>query len=86
MANLTRKQLAELDLAFRHARRAHDYLTRPDVAVARKGQPATTTLHYTRADGSTLYEVNKEYGSDLTGLETAMSVLESFIAKNRGNN
>lgn len=84
MAALTRKQLADLDVVFRHARRAREYLNNPAVAVARRGGVATTTLHYTRADGSVLYEVNKEYGSDLTGLDTAIAVLESFIANNSG--
>jgi hypothetical protein len=50
----------------------------PSVAVARKGGPATTTLHYTRADGSTLYEVAKDIGSDLTGLDAGIKALTAL--------
>jgi hypothetical protein len=42
---------------------------------------ATTTLHYTRADGKTLYEVNKEIGSEFIMLSTAISKLKDFIAE-----
>jgi hypothetical protein len=84
MARLTRKQTKSLEFALRHAVRALEYVMSPDVAIARKGGAATTTLHYTRADGAVLYEVCKDIGSDLTGLPTAVAELRTFLATNGG--
>ena len=77
---LTKKARDDLRFVLRNAERAHIYISSPNIAVARKGGPATTTLHYTRADGSALYEVDKEIGSDLTGLKSAIAALATFIA------
>jgi hypothetical protein len=79
MAKLTRKQVKAVEYALRNAERALAYIMAPDVAIARKGGQATTTLHYTRADGSTLYEVTKECGSDLTGLQNCIQELRLFL-------
>ena len=76
---LTLKQRRSIEFALRHAERAYAYIMADSMAVARKGGMATTTLHYTRADGSTLYEVAKDIGSDLTGLPTAIAELRSFL-------
>ena len=79
MAKLTRKQVSRIGYALRNAERAHAYIMRADRAVAIKGGIATTTLHYTRADGAVLYEVDKQIGSDLCGLESCIAELKSFL-------
>jgi len=79
MATLTRKQRAAIEYALRNAERARAYLFSDSVAIARKGGVATTSLHYARVDGAVLYEVEKAYGSDLTGLDSAIGALRSFL-------
>lgn len=79
MLSLTRVQRIHVESALRNVSRALTYLQRADIAVCRKGGPATTTLHYTRADGSTLYEVDKSIGSDLCGIESALEDLRRLI-------
>jgi len=86
MSTLTKKQTTTLIIALWNLELARAYLYAPDIAIALKGKPsingpapATTTLHYTRADGCTLYEVEKAYGSDLTGLDNAIHTLCRFL-------
>ena len=80
MSKLTKNDRIALRIVLLHAERAKSFLDDPQIAVARRGTIATTTLHYSRADGSTLYEINKEYGSNLTGLESAIERLGHFLA------
>jgi len=79
MAKFTRVQKLQLEHVLRNATRALHYVMQPDVAIARKGGVATTTLHYFRADGSVLYEVDKEIGSDLCGLQSAVDDLQRLL-------
>lgn len=75
----TKKQMSQLDFVLQNLERAERFLMKDYIAIARKGGLATTTLHYTRADGATLYELRKEYGSDLTGLQSGIQALKSFM-------
>ena len=75
---LTRKQTARIEYALRNAERAHTYIMRTDRAIAVKGGMATTTEHYSRADGSVMYEVAK-HSSDLCGLECCIAELRSIL-------
>ncbi len=87
MARLTRAQRGAIERALRHLMRARAYLLRSDIAVGRIGGPATTTLHYTRADGSTFFVLAKDIGSDLAGLgmaESELLRLLHFDAEPRG--
>ena len=60
-----------------HLHRVRTYLLKPDVAICRKGNgQATTTLHAVRPDGVTFYEIEKEIGSELALLFTAIDHLE----------
>jgi hypothetical protein len=77
---MTKKLSSRIEFALRHAVRAHEYIMRPDHAVCVRRTAATTTLDYTRPDGSVLYEVAREYGSDLTGLESCIAELRSILA------
>lgn len=79
MAKLTQKQVRDIERAIQNAEAAWNYVMRADIAVARKGGTATTTLHYTRPDGSVLYEVQREYGSQLCRLGTAITDLRNFL-------
>lgn len=79
MAKLTRRQTQNLERILYHLQRADNYLSQPTLVVTKRCQAATTTLHFTRSDGQVLYEVNKEYGSDLTGLKQGIHDLEKFL-------
>lgn len=71
----------ELELVLLDLKRANDYLTKADVAICRKGGVATTTLHMERKlDGAVFYEVNKEIGSNITGVEEGIRKLERLLA------
>lgn len=76
---MTKKDRARIDRAIGHLTRAINFINDPRTAVAFKGGMATTTLHYTRADGAVLYEVSKEIGSDLTGLEMGRKELLDLL-------
>jgi hypothetical protein len=81
MAKLTKRDIAALRDIVYYAQSARNFILKDNVAVAMRGTMATTTLHYTRADGKTLYEVNKEIGSEFIMLSTAISKLKDFIAE-----
>jgi hypothetical protein len=78
---LTVKQRHELHGVLYHFNRALKYIRQESIAVAICGNKATTTLHYSRGDGRTLYEVDKVIGSDLCGLEMGIHYLEGFIER-----
>lgn len=80
MAKLTRLQVRELERVIYNAKAAQAYISRTDIAVARRRDMATTTLDYARPDGSVLTEVTKDYGSQLCQLSTAITALEGFLA------
>jgi hypothetical protein len=86
VAKLTIKQRKALERVLYDIRRAKAYIDRPDTVVCGRSDMATTTLHYTRGDGTggALYALNKEYGSDLCGMESAERALQAFIANHMG--
>lgn len=84
MAKLTRKQRAALAQVEHDLARALAFIKAPEVAVARRSAEGTTSLHYVRAASAlapagALYEIEKEYGSNLTGLEAGLSRLRLFL-------
>jgi hypothetical protein len=79
MAKLTKKQLSRIEYALRNLERANNYLMQENIVIAHKDNIASTTLHYSRNDGKCLYEVEKNYGSDLTGLFNGISELKAII-------
>ena len=82
MAQLTRKQQAAIENALHHLNRALKFIYSEDVAVARRDKHGTTTLHYYRiSDHSYLYEINKDIGSELTGLGTGIHYLNRLLGK-----
>jgi len=76
---MTKAARRELEAVLRNAVRAREYVMAEGTAVCRRRTMATTTLDYTRADGSVLCEVQRAYGSDLCGLDTAIQRLEGFL-------
>ena len=77
---LTNKARTELRAVLRNAERAREYIHADHIAVCRRG-PATTSLHYSRSkDGAGMYEVERNHGSDLCGLDVAIQKLGSFLA------
>jgi hypothetical protein len=76
---LTKKQRGHLETTLYHLKRAERYIFGPQTAVAARKPMATTTLDYSRADGAVLYEVEREYGSDLVGLRDGIARLEQFL-------
>ena len=79
MGTLTRKQRTALEAILYHAKRAEKYIKQPNVAIARKGGMASTTLHCVNQQGTVLYEIDKEIGSDITGLYETVRSLERFL-------
>jgi hypothetical protein len=80
MAKLTRKQESALRGALNHLQAARDYIFSDRHTVCTVDKQATTTLHYTRAsDDRVLYEVAREYGSDLCRIDTALGALLRFL-------
>ena len=78
---LTKQAKAELSRVLSHLHRANEYIKKPDTVIARVSTNPTTTIHYTRAiDNTCLYSVDKEIGSDLTGLQQGLNDLLKFIA------
>jgi len=82
MAKLTKAQKQIIAQALYHAERANAYVQDPTIAIARKADNGTTTLHYIRPDGATLFPVDKEIGSDLCGLGDSIRILRRFLDAN----
>ena len=76
---LTQKAKRELTRTLEDLERARAYLHNPRVAVCRYDETATTALHYSRADGSSLYPVAKDYGSELCLLDSGIQKLKRFL-------
>ena len=78
MAKLTRAQRSELERVLHDATRARDYIMSDSIAVCRRGLSAPA-LNYVRADGDTIAEVTKDYGSHLCGINEAIRTLRAFL-------
>lgn len=76
---LTKMQRAQLEYIQQNVQRARNYLFSPTIAIAHKRAYGTTILDYVRPDGTALYEVTKEYGSDLCGLDFALEDLRRIL-------
>lgn len=74
---LTKKQLRALESIAGDLERGLRCLHSDKLVVCRKSS-GTTTLDYKRADGQCLYEIDKEIGSELCLLSTALRRLNDF--------
>ncbi len=85
MAKLTKMQQKRIFYALCNLERARAYLFNPRLAIAKRDSMATTALHYARADGQCLYEVERAYGSDLTGLDNGIAELKLLLTNQGGH-
>lgn len=76
---LTKKATARLDRILAHLNRARAVIDDAGTVVARRTTEATTTLHFKNAAGESCVEINKEYGSDLCGLQDAHRLLLNIL-------
>jgi hypothetical protein len=80
MSKLTQAQTRALESVLSNARRARAYLDKSDIVIARHRKMATTTLDYTNLNtGNVLCPMNKQIGSDIAGLEMAITELQRFL-------
>ena len=77
---LTNKAREELRRSLADMERGLAFLKSERNAFCRREEHATTTLHYTRADGAVLHEMNRDCGSELQLLEHGAERLAAFLA------
>ena len=78
---IPRKISRELELVLLDLKRARDFLSQSNIAICRTGGALTTTLHMQRKlDGAIFYEINKDIGSNLTGLAEGIRKIENLLA------
>lgn len=61
--------------------RAQSFLMSPDTLVCIERKQATTTLDYINAKGEVCYSIDKEIGSELALLHTAVDQLRKSLAE-----
>ena len=77
---LTKKAKRELDAVLTKLLRANSKLYSDQVAVCLVQKQSTTTLDFTREkDNRVLYEINKEYGSEICFYNDVANKLCRFI-------
>jgi hypothetical protein len=82
MAKLTKAQHKALSAVLYHAKRAQDYIQKPKIVITCEEVYASTTLHCVSKAGTILYPLDKNIGSDITGLYDATHLLERFLNDN----
>ena len=76
---MLKREERQLESALHNLERVQSYLLRDDVLVCRRQSHASTTLHFTNDQGDICYAVNKEIGSDLALLRTAIRQLGAVL-------
>lgn len=93
MAKLTKVQRNTLELVTSDLKRALAFIREKDISICQRGPNASTTLHFTRKPVNpillnaeqvalgdySLFELDKEIGSNLTGLEMGLVKLLRFL-------
>lgn len=86
MATLTKKQRAALESVLYHLNRAAKYVRDDSTVLARKtplcsdGRGSNSLVYVSPSDRTNgVVSVNKDIGSDMTGLYQAASELERFL-------
>jgi hypothetical protein len=78
----TKSERAALLSILRHLERAHTFLQEKTVAVCRYKAAATTTDDYeNECVGNALCTIDKDIGSDLTGLYEGIRLLRAFLER-----
>jgi hypothetical protein len=67
-----------LELALQHLKRTIAFIEKEDVHVCIDSR-GTTTVEFANKDGKHLYEIDKRYGCDMTGVYQAAELLETQL-------
>jgi len=76
---LTKKQQRQVEGALAELKEGMAFLMQPDILLCRKTSTASTTLHFSNAQGEHCYSFNKECGSKFQILQNGIRSLENFI-------
>jgi len=79
MKTLTKQQAQQVQNALNHAKRAMMFIQQDRIVVC-SNRPLSSNDNYINKDGDKLGIINKQYGSDLTGLGMCIEQLESILA------
>lgn len=79
---LTSKQIEQLEHIVYHLKRANDFIAKKDTIVGKKRSLSSTDGYTNKADDLAIYPIDKEIGSDLTGLSMGIDKLLLFINYN----
>jgi len=82
MAKLTAAQTRQIETVLYHLNRARDYVNNDQTIVARRKSQCTTTLDFEVPGKGPAFEIAKDIGSDLVGLEMAIGYLQNFVTMN----
>jgi len=76
---MLKREERALQQAIANLERAQKYLLSERVLVCIRQSYASTTLHFTNAQGEICYSIDKHIGSDLTGLHQAINDLRRLL-------
>jgi hypothetical protein len=81
MAKLTKAQRIALGHIRYDLARGAEYLREQSTFIGRKKSAATTTIDFSRpSDGVAVCEIEKEYGSNLCGVFSALESLDRLLS------
>ena len=75
---LTLQARNELHTLLDRLTQAQEMIRNPRTVVCVRSH-GTTTLDYKRPDGTSVYEIDKDIGSDLTGLYDGIELIHRFL-------
>lgn len=76
---MLKREQRRLERLYQHLLSAQKYILEERILVCVRARAATTTLHFTNPQGEICYSVDKEYGSPLAELHTAVSDLKAML-------
>ena len=79
---LTNKQIEQLEQIAYHLNRAQKFLNQQDVIVGKKRSLTSKDGYTNKGDDLAIYPIDKEIGSNLTGLSMGIDRLLLFIQSN----
>jgi hypothetical protein len=75
----TKKHIQELESIRANLVRGIEYLKEPRIIICTQVGGGTTLAYHRQSDGTTIEPVNKEYGSNITGLYEALRKLDIIL-------
>ena len=82
---LTQKQIQNLNDTLYHLERALDYINKQDTVIGIKVSKGSSDAFRHSNEHFDIRLVNKEYGSNITGLSMGIERLRQFITYNTNN-